>query len=507
MRQLDSAVAATTMHCLLTQRDNGSWSARPAPRVADTAMACFALSRSDDGEARGAVARARAWLFAQTDSPTATPLARLIERALTSLAVDDGAPIDLGSVHPETPQEARLVDLVHVMALYGDRPIQCGRSLQDLRQALRMSYTEGGGDAGAPGGSSRAADLAAAVLLDMPLHEDEPAWKGVARLVADQSPDGSCTGDVMATSLALLALDAAAHDTEAWARCRAYLLDTQSADGTWRTRPVDVLETAITVRSFRGDPAFDEHALPAAVQFLRTTQNADGGWAAHSDDVSDTGATALVLRSLAGLSLPDRTLRFGFAYLEKRQTAEGLWTPSASRLAAPCEETVAHVVAALRFHPHAHSVAHARAKAWIVEGVDGLAARQEGRFTGLPYAAHRTVDALGRDAAASKEAARTLELLQNTDGGWSPRTGEESTPAATGLALAVLEGAGLLDQQLWSTGLDHLLDRLDEEGRWDGGGELSDPGPLPLESPSITRAFAIRGLHAALRHAHAASPV
>ncbi|MGW3690120.1 hypothetical protein [Streptomyces sp. NPDC005125] len=510
VRQLDTALAATVMHTLLTQNDNGSWSARPAPRTAETAIACFALAWSGDRDvhSKGAVARARSWLFSHPVRQTGSRLAYTVESALWSLAVDDGATVELGAVQSDPADEAHLVDLVQVLALYGDRPIDGGKTLQALRRSFQQAY--GDGESDPLGNRGHAVSLAAASLLDMPLTEGQPSWQAIDRLISIQSVDGSFGEDVMAAGLAFLALGASAPDSDAWRRCRDHLMAAQQTDGTWLRGSTDVLDTALTLRAFRDNPAFDEHALPAAVAFLRSEQNTDGGWPARRGDASDTGVTALVLTSLTGLLLPDRIVTRAFGFLESRQTLEGLWSAGPWKAELPCEETVAHVVAALRRYPLAHSIRGERARSWLRElDVDMLIpalSRREGRFLGLPYATFRTADALGWSTPESQAAAGTLAHLQNPDGGWPCWPGGHSGPATTGLSLAVLEGAGVLTDNQWATGLDYLIGNLGD-GRWKTGFDVATPRPLPSRSQTITQALAAAGLHAAQRHAHAKSPV
>ncbi|MFI1980768.1 hypothetical protein [Streptomyces wedmorensis] len=251
VRRLDSPGVTTPMHCLLTPRDDGSRSIRPAPGFVETAMVGFVLALSGDRAAKGAVARARRWLFNHPADPTVSSLTHMVENALWSLAVDDGEPVDLGAVPAQTPEEAQLVNLVHVLAVYGDRPVHGGLNLQELRHAFQEAYG-GRGDEPRPDSGSPES-LAVAVLLDVRLREDQPSWMLVEHLMSVQERDGSYAWNVVVTALALLALVTSARDSDAFRRCQEYLLATQRADGTWLNGPADVLEPEPTVRSFRED--------------------------------------------------------------------------------------------------------------------------------------------------------------------------------------------------------------------------------------------------------------
>lgn len=282
VRRLDTAVAATAMHRLLTQRDDGSRSTRPAAHIVETATVSFALAISGDRVAKGAVARARSWLFNHPADPTASSLTNMVESALWSLAVDDGEVIDLGAIPVQSPEEAQLVNLIHVLAVYGDRPVHGGLTLQELRHAFQKAYGDRGDEPQAD--SCLPESLAVAVLLDMRLHKDQPSWMLVEHLMSIQERDGSYASDVVVTALALLALGASARDSDAFRRCQEYLFATQRADGAWLHRPAEVLEPVPTVRSFREDSEFEEQVLPAAASFLRSSQNADGARPACDGD-------------------------------------------------------------------------------------------------------------------------------------------------------------------------------------------------------------------------------
>ncbi|MER5889376.1 prenyltransferase/squalene oxidase repeat-containing protein [Streptomyces sp. NPDC001941] len=273
----------------------------------------------------------------------------------------------------------------------------------------------------------------------------------------------------------------------------------QRADGSWRggPAPLDVLETALTVRAFREDPAFREHALPAALTYLGATQHDDGGWAETAGSPrTEPGVTGLVLSSLAGLPVPHRLLEGGFAFLQEHQGADGLWCERARAPRGPGAEAVAHVLAALRAHPSAHLIPVEGALTWLGARVHqaGDGADAGPRLPGLPCAVLRTADALGAHSPHSWEAARALAGARRPDGGWSHTGDGPGTPGATGLALAALARTGLLHQGSWETAVALLLGH-----RADGGPGVREPGPLPYHSPVVTDAFVMTGLNA-LRH-------
>ncbi|WP_307711425.1 prenyltransferase/squalene oxidase repeat-containing protein [Streptomyces sp. V4I23] len=344
--------------------------------------------------------------------------------------------------------------------------------------------------------------LAAHILLERPQHAGQAGWPALEHLMARQSPDDSY-GDVIAAAFTMLALSSVGARGGAWSRSLDYLIRVQRSDGSWTDRTADVVETALITRALRDDPAFAEHALPGALAFLCSAQRHDGGWGATVQAPSDVSLTGLVLSAVAGLPLPRHISERACAYLMSRQTPDGLWGHG-----KPCEETVAHVVAALRQHVGRHHVPYDKAERWLaarVRNASGLA-HGTSHILGLPYAVHQMTEALGCSAPESVEAARTLASLQNPDGGWPEQLDGPSTPAATGIALVVLRQCGLLTAERRAPALDHLVSGLGEQGTWRGSlPEMARIWPLPVQLSGVTHALAAWGLHAALRPAEAAA--
>lgn len=506
LRALDGALTATAMQCMLTQHTNGSWVSPPSSRIPETALACFALSRVGDNDSLAAVARARSWLFHHPPvrNGLTHPVNELVEQALWSLAVDDAQPVELR--HPalvgavlKDPEELRWFRVVQALALHRDRPIRGGLSVDALRRALRNDAVDEEPAGGLSAGSDRHTEsLALYVLLEFPSEQNESALAAAQRLISAQSADDDFGRNPLSTSLAFLAMDFTARGGPAWQRCRTQLLRGQRPDGTWRHPASDVRDTASTVRVFREDPAFTTHALPAAVAFLCASQNDDGGWPARRGTDSDCGTTAQVLSALAGLGVPDLVIRRALGYLERRRTPQGLWSCHvAGDSDEPYEETVAQVVSALRHYRRPDTPPTERARAWLLDERLRLGHPEPGRYRGDAYAVFRTVEALGWSEPAVASIVRRLAGLQNRDGGWAYEEGGPSASGPTGLALAALGAAGILDEESWATGTDYLVSGQRADGTWADEGQIASPHPLPLACPALTRAFTAMGLRAA----------
>ncbi|MGW7369011.1 hypothetical protein ACWGI8_37715 [Streptomyces sp. NPDC054841] len=483
---LAMAVRAAVMHCLMSQHNSGSWNIR-SPRVSDTALACIALALKRDDASNAAVARARAWLT-EHGVEQLREFSGPVERLLWALAVDDTRPVelDIDAFEAGSAAAVRWSRLVMAIALYSDRAVHGGPSVETLRESLSVAGHN----------SSSLEETVAYVLTEAPTPNFEGANRAVDRLAAgDRGLAAAGSRGPIHTSLALMAQDAVAPASEAARRHRSRLLVAQQSDGTWGCSAGDVRSTALTLRALREDPAFVAHARPHALAFLLAAQNDDGGWPLSFGTESDSSTTGLVLTAFAGLELPDNVVLRGLSFLGERQTTAGLWTvPSAhGELEAACEETTSHVVAALRQYPEVSAPSAERARAWLADR-----ARESSpvphQHRGQPYAAYRTADALGWSESLGRAVALRLLRLQNNDGGWSHEDGGASTPSATGIALAALGNAGVLDPEVWQSGTDFILRSRRQDGSWSAEALIAEPRPLWLHCPAITQSFTALGL-------------
>ncbi|MET7622569.1 hypothetical protein [Streptomyces sp. NPDC005408] len=206
--------------------------------IAETALACLALSRCPDAAAARAARRARRWLRGALLQP-AQSATELIESALRALALREARPVDLGHPLLSAPGYAALTRIVHAVAVHVDLGVVGGAPTGRLGGLLARDIATGTpcpftGRPGSP------ALVAARLLVEHPAAERQPVREAVAHIAATRRDEARLEDEPPATALALLALSAADPGSPAWRRCRAGLLRIQLHDGSWRPRPAPV---------------------------------------------------------------------------------------------------------------------------------------------------------------------------------------------------------------------------------------------------------------------------
>ncbi|MER7398058.1 prenyltransferase/squalene oxidase repeat-containing protein [Streptomyces sp. NPDC000151] len=430
VRQADDMLARALDHCLRHQQEDGGWRTPPDPRVTETALACLALSREATPAARRAVRRARQWL--RTARPqTHHSLARYAETLLAGLACDraDGHhPAAEAFSGPVFAPRLRLLAVLRACAqrvapeAAGREPVTAA-GLRALRAGLRTAV-DGAGRSRLK--SWALVDLLAEHALVERYFGDAQDAEAAARRLADlQSPDGSFYGNVLSTSLALLALNAVVPTGTARYRARGHLLTAQHPDGTWRFLTTDVWDTQLTVRAFRGEPDFDVQGLPRALEFLRAAQRPDGGWPCRQGLESDNDTTAAVLIALAGLPEAADAARRALGHLAEQQSGAGLWSTWQAAGDPPAPDVVAHAVTALDRYRGRHRVPTGAARRWLGayagrawSAGDGWAASW---YRGAPYAVCEIAPALPAGHRAVRAELDRLAAAQRADGSWPGR--------------------------------------------------------------------------------------
>lgn len=490
--RLATALRAAVMHCVSAQRDNGSWHVEPDPRITETALGAIALMQSRRGECQAAVQRARAWLRV-AHPQRHDPAAELIEETLRSQALGEDTRLELGHPVLAAPVLSGRLRLLQVIALRLGRRATGDADPRTLRRELTAACNR----TGPLKRWSRVELWSAHALVEAHFGDRDRALHAVTRIAEEQADDGGFFANPVSSAMACLALQTVAPESTEASRCRNYLLRSQLPDGTWRFCSSDSWDTTLTIRAFHGEPAFDNQALPRAVEFLLAAQNEDGGWPFRSGVESDNDTTGAALIALACSQAPNETIHRGLQHVAGQQLPDGLWRTWQSAGDPPAEDVVAHVVTALGCYPQDHAIAVERAREWLVERY-----KQRGRWSaswyhGHPYAVAEVLPALAPGDPARQASVKELLRAQNPDGGWSPEPGEASCPSSTGQALAAMAQAGVHDENCWEAGTRYLLGTQREDGSWVGEPLMYGPRPLLTHYQTHTQAFAVMGLRAA----------
>lgn len=204
------------------------------PAIAETALACLALSRCPDAAAARAARRAplAAWRGASTRRPC------------DRVDVDPAGTADAGAARggarrsePSAARRARVRGSVPGRPGGGPPCRSGGRRRCAARQAGRAARPRHRDRHALP--VHRAVRLpalwAARLLVEHPAAGRQPVREAVARIAAARRDDSRIEDEPPATALALLALSAADAGSPAWRRCRAGLLRFQLHDGSWRS--------------------------------------------------------------------------------------------------------------------------------------------------------------------------------------------------------------------------------------------------------------------------------
>ncbi|GHE12920.1 prenyltransferase/squalene oxidase repeat-containing protein [Streptomyces alanosinicus] len=485
MGRAHEALDAALDVVLRTQRADGSWAGTADPRIFDTAVVACALGPGTSPE-REARTRAVAWLL-DAEPQRHHRGVEDIERWLRQLLI---VPHRCGT--PPLPLNSRFVGrvvLLHALAVAANAP---GGDAGALRSAIRRIRDDAGGR---PLRQWLRVALRSAELLTRT--SPAPAEQ-VTELAAEQRDDGSFCLMPSVTALAYLALRTTAPRHPSVRRSRGWLLATQHEDGTWRFAENDTWISALTVRSLRGIPAFDDHALPPATEYLVRAQSGDGGWSYKHGLESDCDTTGMALLALADTPAGRSVAAAAQDFARRVQLPEGSWRTWQSVDDPASLDVTAHMISGLDAAAPGHRIDTARARAWLAAQGRAPGGWVADWYCPSAYAVHEIAAALGRDHPVSCDAASRLATQQNSDGGWSTHPGGPSGAAATGLALSALaHPVSPLPEAAVMRALEYLVDRQRSDGTWPGLPFMSGPRPLLVHYPPDTHAFTVAGLSAA----------
>jgi squalene-hopene/tetraprenyl-beta-curcumene cyclase len=493
-RHLENAVN----FCLDTQQPRGCWEIEPDPRMFDTALVAYALSRVEVADAATAVQSAYTWLEHRTPQDH-DPVAKLLDETPWRLLRGDPGPIDLRGPTLYSNLYRRKTLLLYTLALHRGVRVLSPYMPPQLKELVKRFYERF--DVIQMKRWSKVDLLAIYSILEALDGNRKMAVQAAERLAVMQSADGSFCHNPVSTAVAFLALGTALPGSPAQEKCLTHLLRVQRGDGTWRFCTSDNWDTSLTLRAYADHPLFAAEAAPRAYEYVLKAQNPDGGWGYRSDMESDNDTTPCAL-----LALRDReddesvhAVDKGIHYLLKLQLEDGLWNTWQSAEDLPVEDCVAHITSALATFRGTHNRSIRKAQRWLVTRYESYGRWTAGWYRNLPYGVLDVSKGLRAGHPVGFGAVRSLIALQNMDGGFPPEPGEDSTPSATGLAVAALSEHYDVHQPFLRKALDYLMDTQQPNGTWPGKPELYGPRPLVYHLPTNTHAFAGMGLMAAWR--------
>jgi hypothetical protein len=485
------------------QETDGSWRVHPLPRLLENALACL-VAEAFVPELRPHVSVTRHWvLAAPIHSHHEVP--RLIETWLQAWVGGEAssAPLDVSHALFSEPVFSDRRAFFLALALAVDAPVRGGPSREELeaqmlarvraRRAVRLKRWSG-------------AELAALfLLLARGQGPSADTTEALEALREAQSASGSFGEHLMATLVALAALRRWAPGSEAFTRALDFLVRERTAHGLWCFSHADVWDTALLCRALEGCEALAPEMFERAGSFLLRSQNEDGGWPYRGGVESDTDTTAMALLALPRTDTGTCAAEPGRGYLERMRTASGLWRTWQSREDPPAEDVVAHAVLALRGWD-------AAPEAWspAVEWLATRARQEDGCrahwFNIHSYAAHEMGLALEPFHESARHLARELLARQQPDGGWSPTVGAESSPAATGMALALLARYLPGEDPRMVRAIRYLARLQEPGGTWSGPLQMYAPRPFAIDYPMQIHALAAHGMAAVVRAARVPRP-
>ncbi len=489
--KLDFCLKKATEYCIDSQAPTGAWEITPDPRIFETALVGYALSKTPGIDAN-LVERAKQWI---TDAvpQTHSPVAYLVENAMKSILLGEEGVIDLTDPVLLTAELKSRLLLLYALSLYAGLPVKATIDEQTLRRLVSSRFAEA--EKTNIKQWTKIEIAAVHILLQSRVLVQEDIRPALQVLTTSQDEDGGYFHNPVSTALAYLALCEVAPGSYAWSKCLQYLLRQQQMDGTWRFCSSDVWDTVLTLRSFRGYPMFDTVALPSGARFLKMSQNADGGWSFRSLVESDNDTTSAAILALIDTPNSAESCLKGLSFLARFQQSDGLWRTWKFTEDPPVEDVNAHIVAAVNATKSNHLIRNDAARRWLVDRFNANGRWSASWYRGKPYAVAEVTEALGPKAPSVQRALYDLEQSQNVDGGWGSEEGQPSTPSATGLALtALLDYRHINDFPRLKQGLNFLLDTQLEGGVWEGIPEMYGPRPLLSHYQTHTQAFTSRGL-------------
>ncbi len=485
LREVQASVKRACEHLAETQDVDGAWRAQPEPRILENAL--LVLVSREIPELAGLSDNAKAFVERATPQ-THHPIPKAVDAWLKAMVCGQPMTLDLSHRSFEEPTFRHRKVFFNAFAMYLGVPCYGGFAKQQLANTVREQIE-----------SRRvkqqkawaAAELGALwLLLCSPddVIDEGHVRESLAAIEEAQSLNGSMAENPLSTILAVAALNRWAPEGESTHRAIDYLKAAREADGTWRFGMTEVWDTALLLRTFARSGMLHTKVQQDAFSFLARAQNQDGGWPFRLGVQSDTDTTGMVLIAMKE-SDEKSTVNSGLDYLTEMQTESGLWRTWHQKNDEPAEDAIAHAVLAIDAYKSGSGLTE-RAKAWLGDQKSW----QAHWYNSKPYAAFEIGSSVGIGHKATKEAASQLVGSQNEDGGWSPDDAEQSTPAATGMALSLLVSCVPKFSPAVAKARAYLLESQEPDGVWRGSTGMYGPRPFATDYLYQSHALAAMGL-------------
>ena len=340
--------------------------------------------------------------------------------------------------------------------------------------------------------------------------------KGVQYLLETQMPDGSWSEDIIATSLAILAIMRKGGNPERMEKAGRWLVQKQYPSGGWPA--FDQLQSwsmgwAVCIFGETTQRLTDIPWLNPAVAWLKRGQNADGSYGSTPPfthpDLDDT-AVALI-----GLHQVGEENNLGANLLKQLQNTDGSWgtfpsfqgTPphisSEFPVYIPSVDVSIHVLEALwrRSRSRSQDERIWRGLNWVLSQQDEQGAFPASWFEGRVYSTAQALELFSKwkfgwerwntarhILVARKNSLEFLIKAQKSDGGWG-------SVVETGLALSgLLRYAKVVPREVLDKGIKNLLTVQNSNGSFEPSYRGIYAKGWNYEEPLTTALTAIRAL-------------
>jgi len=345
-------------------------------------------------------------------------------------------------------------------------------------------------------------------------NSQEGIRKGIQYLLETQMSDGSWSEDVIATSLAILAIMRQGGYPQQMEKAGRWLVQKQYPSGSWPAfdqLKIWAMGWAVCIFGETTQRLTDLPWLNQAADWLKRGQNADGSYGSTPPfthpDLDDT-AVALIGQQQVGI---ENSL--GINFLKQLQNADGSWGTFPSFQGQPPQissefpvyissvDVSIHALEALWQRSRSQEERIWRGLNWILSQQDDQGAFPSSWFEGQVYSTAQALELLSkwkfswerwntayRILGARKKSLEYIINAQNNDGGWG-------SVVETGLATSgLMRYARLTPKEVLDKGIKNLLSSQKSNGSFEPSYSAIYAKGWNYEEPLTTALTAIRAL-------------